>query len=154
MRSAREHPEAESGLQEAAPPSVGESSQEVTASAQSRANVASVPQCEQESEEGEESEEQQEEQQEEEEEPEPKGVIRSDRFGPQVTCACPCPRASSRLGCWGSHGLAGAGARQGNGAGQRDRGRALTEYPTRESSLAPSKGECIPVLMRGRQTRT
>nr|XP_019588589.1 PREDICTED: cyclic nucleotide-binding domain-containing protein 2 [Rhinolophus sinicus] len=88
MRSAREHPEAESGLQEAAPPRVGESSQEVTASAQSPANVASVPQCEQESEEGEESEErqeeQQEEQQEEEEEPEPKGVIRSDRSRPQV----------------------------------------------------------------------
>lgn len=127
MRSAREHQEAESWLQEAAPPRVGESSQEVTASAQSRASVASVPQCEQESEEGEEEEEEeqeeeQQEQQEEEEEPEPKGVIRSDRFRPQVTCACPCPRASSWLGCWGATGSRGLAPDRGT---ERDSGMAV-----------------------------
>lgn len=89
MKSASEHREAESRLQEATPPRVSESSEEVTASVLSRANVASVQQSEPESEEGEESEEEPEEQLEEEKETEAEGVPGSDRFSSQVTCAYP-----------------------------------------------------------------
>ncbi|KAM5220351.1 cyclic nucleotide-binding domain-containing protein 2 isoform 3-T3 [Hipposideros larvatus] len=84
MKSASEHREAESRLQEATPPRVSESSEEVTASVLSRANVASVQQSEPESEEGEESEEEPEEQLEEEKETEAEGVPGSDRFSLQV----------------------------------------------------------------------
>lgn len=79
------HPEAESRLQEAAPPRVGESSEEGTASAPSAARVASGQPAEPESEEGEEPLEPLE----EEEEPEAEQVPGSDRSGFQVTCACP-----------------------------------------------------------------
>lgn len=96
MRSARERPEAESQLEEVAPPRVRKSREEETASTLSRFKVrvkylwdggVTVHEFEPESESEWES-------QEELEEPEPKVVLtRSDRFSLQVTNACVTLRA-------------------------------------------------------------
>ncbi|KAK2500690.1 hypothetical protein MC885_013644, partial [Smutsia gigantea] len=121
MSSALELPEAEPRLQEAAPPRASKSCQEAVAAAQvlrphgsvswpldggSSVSLFEPEEVGLESESGKESKE-------EPVEEKPKAVlVHSDRFGVQVTFACPCVRAylHDPERCWARNGLAGAGA--------------------------------------------